>query len=137
MKNIFKTLALALTLSGSVAMAQQPALQNFRAYDRTGINQFEMMKDNETKYDGFKLRIGGAFTQQFQALSHENAADSKISLIGGTKYNTNMLYPITSGFNTASANLMFDAQLEDGVRLNLTTYLSSRHHNETWVKIGF
>lgn len=137
MKNIFKTLAIALTMSGTVAMAQQPAIQNFRAYDRTGINQFEMLKDNTTKYDGFKLRIGGAFTQQFQALSHENAADQSLTTIGGTKYDRNMLYPITSGFNTASANLMFDAQLEDGINLNLTTYLSSRHHNETWVKGGF
>lgn len=137
MKNILKTLALALILTATAANAQLPSIQNLRAYDRTGINQFEMMKDNETKYDGLKLRIGGAFTQSFQALSHENAADSKISLIGGTKYNTNMLYPITSGFNNASANLMFDVQLEDGVRLNLTSYLSSRHHNETWVKGGF
>jgi hypothetical protein len=29
------------------------------------------------------------------------------------------------------------AQLAPGIRLQLTTYLSSRHHNETWVKDGF
>ncbi len=137
MKNLFKTLVLVLIMTATAVNAQLPTIQNLRAYDRTGINQFEMMKDSITKYDGLKLRIGGAFTQQFQALSHENASDAKIALIGGTKYNTNMLYPITSGFNTASANLMFDVQLEDGVRLNLTSYLSSRHHNETWVKGGF
>jgi hypothetical protein len=28
-------------------------------------------------------------------------------------------------------------QLADGIRLNLTSYLSSRHHNETWVKGGY
>jgi hypothetical protein len=28
-------------------------------------------------------------------------------------------------------------QLSDGIRLNLTSYLSSRHHNETWVKGGY
>jgi hypothetical protein len=28
-------------------------------------------------------------------------------------------------------------QLADGIRLNLTNYLSTRHHNETWVKGGY
>ena len=35
------------------------------------------------------------------------------------------------------ANLNLDVQLEDGIRLNLTLYLSSRHHHETWVKGGY
>jgi hypothetical protein len=30
-----------------------------------------------------------------------------------------------------------DVQLADGIRLNLTSYLSSRHHNETWIKGGY
>ena len=38
---------------------------------------------------------------------------------------------------TAQANLFTDVQLADGIRLNVTTYLSSRHHNEAWVKGGF
>ncbi|MDB5253564.1 MAG: hypothetical protein JWP27_2733, partial [Flaviaesturariibacter sp.] len=42
-----------------------------------------------------------------------------------------------SGFMTAQANLFTDVQLADGIRLNLTTYLSSRHHNEAWVKGGY
>jgi hypothetical protein len=29
------------------------------------------------------------------------------------------------------------AQLAKGIRIQLTSYLSSRHHNETWVKDGF
>jgi hypothetical protein len=35
------------------------------------------------------------------------------------------------------ANLNVDAQLADGIRMNLTLYLSSRHHEETWVKGGY
>jgi hypothetical protein len=38
---------------------------------------------------------------------------------------------------TAQANLFTDVQLADGIRLNVTTYLSSRHHNEAWVKGGY
>jgi len=41
------------------------------------------------------------------------------------------------GFNLAMANLNIDAQLEDGIRMNLTMYLSARHHEETWVKGGY
>jgi len=44
---------------------------------------------------------------------------------------------MSPGFNTANANLYMDVQLADGIRLNLTSYLSSRHHNETWVKGGY
>jgi hypothetical protein len=38
---------------------------------------------------------------------------------------------------TAMANLYTDVQLADGIRLNVTTYLSTRHHNEAWVKGGY
>lgn len=35
------------------------------------------------------------------------------------------------------ANLNIDVQLADGIRMNLTTYLSTRHHQDTWVKGGY
>jgi hypothetical protein len=35
------------------------------------------------------------------------------------------------------ANFTIDAQLENGVRANVTMYLSSKHHNEAWVKNGY
>jgi len=35
------------------------------------------------------------------------------------------------------ANLNIDAQLADGIRMNLTIYLASRHHEDTWVKGGY
>ena len=38
---------------------------------------------------------------------------------------------------TAQANLFTDIQLADGIHLNVTTYLSTRHHNEAWVKGGY
>src|SRR5690606_32617053 len=48
----------------------------------------------------------------------------------------NKLADIGTGFNTANANLYLHAQLARGVRVQLSTYLSSRHHNETRVKDG-
>ncbi|MDP4207739.1 MAG: hypothetical protein Q8928_02885 [Bacteroidota bacterium] len=96
-----------------------------RPYDKNGINVFETPKVEGPKYEGVKLKIGGSFTESWQALKHSNTSPSA-KLIG-----------IKPGFNTANANLYFDTQLEDGVSLNLTMYLSSRHHNETWVKGGY
>jgi hypothetical protein len=49
----------------------------------------------------------------------------------------NTLVDLSTGFNLATANLNIDAQLDDGVRINLITYLSSRHHPEGWVKGGY
>jgi hypothetical protein len=51
--------------------------------------------------------------------------------------NANALYEMDGGFPLAQANLNFDIQLTDGVRLNLVSYMSSHHHNEFWVKGGY
>lgn len=119
-------IAIAL-LVPTLAQAQfQADLPNMRKYNQDGINVFEAPKDNDAKYEGMKVRFGAGFTQSFQGLKHENNST-----------NATGLYKITSGFNTASANLYMDAQLADGIRLNVTSYLSSRHHNETWVKGGY
>ena len=51
--------------------------------------------------------------------------------------NANQLADIGFGFNNSTANLGLNAQLAPGIRVALTSYLSSRHHNETWVKDGY
>jgi hypothetical protein len=51
--------------------------------------------------------------------------------------NSNALYQMSGGFPLAQANLNFDVQIADGVRLSLVSYMSSHHHNEFWVKGGF
>lgn len=80
-----------------------------------------------------KVRLGGNFTQDFQSIQHENRA--QFNIVNGI--NTNKLVGLKGGFNLAMANLNVDAQLDDGIRLNLSLYLSSRHHHETWVKGGY
>lgn len=102
----------------------------WRPYDQTGINVFETSKADTLGYDGMRIRFGAGFTQQYQNLQEKNSgADNYLS--------SNRLYPIQAGFMTAMANLYMDVQLAPGIRLNLTTYLSSRHHNEAWVKGGY
>lgn len=118
-------------------LVQPIVIQYFRPQDQRGINIFETSKEAGAVYNGFKIQWGAAFTQQFQSLSHENTADSVPTAAPGNLTDRNRLKEIGSGFNNAVANLYMHAQLAPGVRLQLTTYLSSRHHNETWVKDGF
>jgi hypothetical protein len=124
--------------SRAAAMQPQIVIQHLRPVDQRGINVFEAPKTDDTPYEGFKLSWGAAFTQQFQGLDHSNTALPKITTpAGGTAYDANKLIQIGHGFNNAEANLYLNAQLAKGIRVALTSYLSTRHHNETWVKDGY
>lgn len=130
-----QTILAAMLLLPLAALAQEKVQymrpSYWRPYDKTGINVFETPKTSDpVAFDGLRVRFGAGFTQQFQGLKHSN--DNALNNQG-----TNKLYPIKPGFMTAQANLYLDVQLADGIRLNLTSYLSSRHHNETWVKGGY
>ena len=102
---------------------------NWRPYDQRGINVFETGKSDTLLFEGLRVRFGAGFTQQYQNLKAKNTAVNNQT--------TNKIYPLSPGFMTAQANLFTDVQLADGIRLNVTTYLSSRHHNEAWVKGGY
>ncbi len=139
------SLCLFIIISGVVS-AQDAGLQYFRSWDKKGINVFEPSKsDDQPEFSGFKFKIGASFTQDYQSLKHSNtpvyrpeSADNAV--------NANLLYGTSSedstsatlsGFNTAMANLYMDAQIADGMRLCVESYMSSRHHNEFWVKGGY
>jgi len=137
-----KTLAIAVLALGMTAsaFAQEEKTEDIQFYNpnsKQGLNKFETSKRDMTPFDGLDIRIGGAFTQQFQALEHSNTAAFKPFVNGKDTLNANKLKDLGYGFNNASANLNFDVQLADGIRLNLVAYLSSRHHNEAWVKGGY
>lgn len=104
-----------------------------RPYDKNGLHEFESPKVEIPKFEGIKLKVGGSFAQSWQSLQHTNTARPKI--VSG--FDQNKLIGIKPGFNTGTANLYLDVHLGEGIYLNLTTYLSSRHHNETWVKGGY
>ncbi|MDN3596231.1 hypothetical protein [Zunongwangia endophytica] len=129
MKTIFKISALAsfLFLGVSSMQAQENrSLDNYREPDRAGINVFEAPKDTVSTFDGLKVRIGGAFALQFQAIDNENANLENYQIQG-----------IGENFNLPTANFDLDVALYDGVRMHLRTYLSSRHHHEPYVKGGY
>lgn len=134
MKRLFQNIAYSFLLLAGLAPAstKAQALQGqipfLRPYDKSGINVFESSKKDSIPFDGVKLRIGAGFTQEFQNLKHQNYM--------GTKTN-NGLYAVSPGFNQAMANLYTDFLLADGIHLNVTLYLSTRHHNETWVRGGY
>lgn len=117
-------LATVLFLSG-LGFAQSTDLQYFRPNDEDGLNVFESSKNDTVPYSGLKIHVGGDFAIQFQGLSQSN------NLQGDT------LVTLSSNINLPSANLNLDVQLLDGFRMHLRTYLSSRNHNEAWVKGGY
>ncbi|MFO7658976.1 MAG: hypothetical protein R6W78_18095 [Bacteroidales bacterium] len=82
---------------------------------------FEKPQLSGDEFEKIHVKVGGDFAFQYQILSHH--ADSA-------------LIPLGTGFNLPAANLNLDVDLARGVKLNLVTYLASRHHNETWVKGG-
>lgn len=135
MRAIQKTAIALLALVTGMSYAQDKrSLDNFRNPDKTGINVFEPAKDTVSTFENVKVRIGGAFALQFQAIGHENDAEVVLNDAG---VNVNQLYPIGNNFNLATANLDIDVALYDGINLHLRTYLSSRHHPEPYVKGGY
>jgi hypothetical protein len=88
----------------------------------TSFAQFEPSQDKGEGFEKPKVHVGGDFAIQYQVLQHH--ADSS-------------LIPLGTGFNLPTANLNLDVDLAPGIKLNLVTYLSSRHHNEAWVKGGY
>ena len=138
---------LAILFCANVAFAQQPEIQYFRPWNQEGINQFEPSKKApQPEFTGFKMRIGGAFTQDFQSLKHENSP-TYVPISATNNNNKNLLYGTVkaedstsaslTGFNLAMANLNLDFQIADGIRVGLENYMSTRHHSEFWVKGGY
>jgi hypothetical protein len=126
--------------SGSVAvwnLVPPIQMQNFRPVDQRGINVFESPKDDGIPFTGFRYNFGASFRQQFQGLEHRNTAQAVNVTTAGVTTNGNQLIDIGRGFNLADANLALNMQLADGIRVHLSTYLSSKHHQETWVKDGY
>lgn len=105
------------------------SLQFFRPVGQNGINVFETSKADTSSYEGVQVRIGGSFAMQFQGLDQENGISGQENLFP--------LVELGSNFNLPSASLTMDVQLHDGLRMHLTSYLSSRHHTESYVRGGY
>lgn len=123
-----------VALSIGQLFGQTKKLQYWRAWDKSGLNVFEVPKDDTIPFTGPKVRVGGNYTIQFQALSHENVAGEN-----GAEDDSDpqALYELGPGFNLATANLNLDFQLDKGIRIAVENYMSSRHHAEFWVKGGY
>ena len=115
-------LLLSICLFSTGLMSQQTSLQFFRQNNQNGLNVFEISKTDTVAFTGVKVRVGGDFAMQFQGLDQSNDAKNLVEL--------------GSNFNLPNANLNLDVQLIDGVRMHLKVYLSSQHHEDTWVKGG-
>lgn len=127
-KHITLMLVAFFMTAGSVYAQFERELQYYRYPDKRGLNVFESPKQTDIEFDGLHVRVGGDYSVIFQGLTHENdfSNGDPLSLID---LQANMTLP--------TANLNFDVQVGDGLRMHLRTYLSSRHHSEAWVKGGY
>ncbi|GAA4829110.1 hypothetical protein [Algivirga pacifica] len=133
LKQFVRTLLVAgFALTATSTFAQD--IKSMRPVGQEGVNQFETKKADYSDFDGVKVKVGGDFALQFQGLNHTNEATPNVNADG---FDANALMEIQPYFNNATANLNVDVQLAPGVRMNLVTYLSSRHHVEAWVKGGY
>jgi hypothetical protein len=122
--NLRGCILLGAMLTSGIAIAQEKTeLQYFRENSKEGLNVFETPKEAKGTFDKVRVYIGGDFSLQFQSINHSNSLNNLVEL--------------GSSLNLPSANLNINTQLADGMRLHLRTYLSSRHHNESWVKGGY
>src|SRR6185312_14004268 len=119
----------------AVSLYRPFEINHIRPADQRGINVYESPKEEQVPFTGFALSFGGAFTQEFQGLQHQNSATAVVPT--GSTVNSNQLMTIGHGFNNAVANLNVNAQIAPGMRIAMTSYLSARHHQESWVKDGY
>jgi hypothetical protein len=84
--------------------------------------QFEKPQIDDQEFEKLKVKVGGDFAIQLQALDHEAPVE---------------LIDLKNNFNLPTANLNITADLAPGIQLYLNNYLSSRHHNEAWVEGGY
>ena len=104
-----------------------------RPYDQRGVNLFETPKPVSGNFTTPSLDIGAAFSQSFQDLSQSNTAAPRI--VNGK--DQNLLIPIGAGLPLASANLVVNAQVADGIVVSVENYLASRGHEQFYVKGGY
>jgi hypothetical protein len=122
-KSIKSALLIALLGVTSLGYAQENrTLQFDRTPGKDGVNVYETSKEDTVEFTGLKVRLGGDFAMQFQGLTQGNDA--------------NTLVQLGKNLNLPSANMNIDVQLADGLKMHLRTYLSARHHEESWVKGG-
>jgi len=133
MKTYFFLFIFVMTTTLGIAQEQAYKMDNFYIQNSDAKNFFEPKKDSVTTFDKVRVNVGGSFALQYQAVGHENSATPNIV----NNVNVNQLYDIGNNFNLATANLDLNVALYDGVNLHLRTFLSSRHHNETYVKGGY
>lgn len=86
---------------------------------------FEAPKIDGASFEKVKATVGGDFALQFQALNHtiDGSSDSLVDL--------------KNNINLPTANLKLNADLAPGIQLYMNVFLSSRHHNESWVEGGY
>lgn len=134
MKKIFFLAAGLLSMAAADAQVSFGNMQNQISRSKDGINVFDVKKD-DAEFKGLSVDLGGAFNMNFQAINSFN--DQPTDFAAPSDITGYRLVNLENNFTLPSADMTIAAQLFDGVRVNLDIYLSSRHHNDSYVKGGY
>mgnify|MGYP000465150063 CR=1 FL=1 len=121
----------SIMIMGAALISSSLSFAQLRPNDQTGVNMFETPK-SDTQFTGPKVEIGGAIAMPYIALTHSNNVTEQ----DPTK-NSQALFKNSANFALSQANLNINSYLADGITLQISLYLASKHHNETWVKGGY
>jgi len=124
MKKSILSVAAALLVSSTMFGQLRPT-------DQTGVNVFETPK-TDTQFTGPKVEFGGSISMPYIALTNSNAVTEQ-----NPAKNSQALFLNSPNFALSMANLNINSYLADGITLQVSLYLASKHHNETWVKGGY
>lgn len=119
------------TIFGILLLTSTMSFAQLRPTDQTGINMFETPKST-TEFTGPKVEFGGSIAMPYIALKHSNDVVNQDPAV-----NSQALFKNSANFALSQANLNINSYLADGITLQVSLYLASKHHNETWVKGGF
>src|SRR5690625_7695973 len=113
MKKIITLLTLAILSFGFTNLrGQDRDMQYFRPSDKTGLNVFETSKQDDTPFNGLKVRTGGSNTIQFQGITVDNSG--AVTLLG-----------LCHNLNLATSTFDILAELSDVLSMTLRRYLSA------------
>ena len=111
-------------------------IQHIRPPDQRGMNVFESPKEDGVAVHRLQALLG---RRVHAAVPGPDAPEHRRAEAASTRQASTRTSSSRSahGFNNAVANLYLNAQLARGIRVAMTSYLSARHHQETWVKDGY
>ena len=116
MKKSLSFLAMCIFAFATFAQKSDTSIYNY------GMG-FEQEKIDPSVFKKVDVNLGGDFEIRYQSLkSHANSVS---------------MTPLGDNINFPASNLVLNTNLAPGIKVNMSVYLASRHHSNTYVEGGY